>query len=777
MLSHAQNRIGTFRPDGAAPIPWAISAQHCLVWNGSPYQAVGLRIPGTRDAIVRAAEQGITDVIVELPHNGAGWDAAIEALAAQNMRYLIAIDSLALAAEAFVVEPQSYRINSVTPGQTVRVSVPSSLSALVVLASKRDASIAHSQRIASNKSQISYTPSATSGDNNVILLYPELTAAPLVDCWEGFDDRRDSLLRSLKNAKFGAGFRGLLNPLGASLARSNEITSVPKSPRFRAEFAAFLERRYRNIDTAMKSWSMSVSEVDSFAILSRLVPLWSGNRGVSELWDPATDKTYLCDSKRSQFWTDLRSVIAGEEVRRYQRLCASIKKVVDVPVLQDWVGWHHWYEGASDGLDGISAKLPSTNYLDAMDYAGRAASSLYRQPQSAWLIAGQIDVDGTDPNFKMDAFVDDLRSMGVHSFYFQTDVEAVRAAIKPLNEKIQADSGSATWSPIPIFYPEAANFPAATQRLPAGRWWLPSPLAGNRIDLGSQFFAYRTDSNGQATFVLWSKTPSPKTKVRFGTPKTVQVHGLDGMPIPIKVLKDGVELDLGEFPVFFSNTAEIPVPQPAYNEAMARFELLVKRASKSLAEITEPAFAVRDAVRGFDRNPGGSMVRIMDSIEKINRQLAPYMWVEAEAYRNSTFSDMQLISGCSDGAAMTLRASLLGLNENYQIQYTFPNRTPEEVEVWMAARIAPAYMADVSLYFGSQQLKIMEGPISRYGQGYGWYRMGVTRNSGNQATMEIRVIPSLGADISIDAFMLSPTPFRPNGPIQPYIETPLPPKP
>src|SRR6185369_5392842 len=98
----------------------------------------------------------------------------------------------------------------------------------------------------------------------------------------------------------GAGLRGIVNPLGRMLALArNDARFVPSSPYFRYEFRTYLEKKYRNIEVAQRAWSLSSNELKTFDEMARLVPLWAGNRGVSQLWDPTNDKMILCDQKRS----------------------------------------------------------------------------------------------------------------------------------------------------------------------------------------------------------------------------------------------------------------------------------------------------------------------------------------------------------------------------------------------------------------------------------------------------------------------------------------------
>ena len=80
----------------------------------------------------------------------------------------------------------------------------------------------------------------------------------------------------------------------------------------------------------------------TFADLARLVPLWSGGRGVAYLWDPVTDKTYSCDKDRSQIWKDIEETVSLAATRRVQRLCAlsPILRVIERKRQFHWAQSH-----------------------------------------------------------------------------------------------------------------------------------------------------------------------------------------------------------------------------------------------------------------------------------------------------------------------------------------------------------------------------------------------------------------------------------------------------
>lgn len=764
-ITYSQLGSGVYR-SGGEEAAWRINEHHSLIWNGQPYLPVGVRIPGTAEAILAAKAQGISDVVVELSANGLGWKEAFAALELSGMRYIIAIDSLAPGAAGFAIEPQNYRMVGITDRRNVDLPMAESTSALAVLAHRRDSTITFSRRIKVSGGRLSLTVDSPNGLEQILLIYPETISIGVLDCWSAMDDHRDSLLHALKSTPPGKGLRGILNPLGDMLAQSDRLF-VPTSPRFQAELAAHLEQRYRNIESVQRAWSMSSSEFESFAQLARLVPLWAGSRGVEQLWDPATNKLYPVEARRSTIWSDIKLVLATAESRRFHRLVEALQKVCTVPIVQGHVGWHPSYENATSALDGISAQVSGTTPSAIAEAAGRAASSAFRMARPVWFIAGSIELVGQEGIGQVTNILDDLDSIGVRGAFFRTGDPQTRMQVAQEAEKRAVSNRSATYSPTPIYYPENARNPAMTQRLAGGRWWLPAPFAGNRIDLGSQFGAYRMETQLGNVVAIWSKGSPQRVRLRVADPKKLAFTATDGSDPNPQISKNKLEVTIGNLPLLISGTDEIPIPQPAIDECIAAFQNLVAKALAMRIDGSEPEFEFRNGLASLERSPGGSFIQMKNAVEKLNDRVGRFVWIEAEASRDNTFSEISDMRGASDGKALSLRASALGLAKDYYAQYSFLPKTDADLEVWLAARLPREFREDVSVLIGSQLMKVQGESVSHYGVGFGWYKLGSTRVGGASAQFQVRVIPRLGTDISIDAIVFSPGPFEPNGVFHP----------
>lgn len=705
--------------------------------------------------------------MVELPANGMGWREAIATLELHGMRYVIAVDSLAPVCRGYAIEPQSYRIAGITQRRKLELTLPGVRSALVVMAHRRDRSVTSSRRVLLAEGRLSLDVDSRSGLEEVLLLYPETHSIASLDSWEAMDEHRDAILRCLKTHPPGPGLRGILNPLGNMIHQSADRQFVPNSPRFQAEFAAALEQQYRNVESVKRSWSMAANDLESFADLARLVPLWSGTRGVEMLWDPRTDQLHPVESRRSSIWSDIRALMAQAESKRFLRLVGAMRKVCDVPVVQDWVGWLPAYEQSAPALDGLAARTVGANFVSLAESGGRAASSLLRWSKPGWLIASRIEFQAQEGMGLIPGVSQDLAALGMRGFFFATEDIATRSQIAQEANKRADDPGLAASSPVPLFFPENALNPAHIQPLPGGRWWLPTPEAGNRLDLGTQFTGYRRQTGAGDVYVLWSNSGVRRVRIRVLDPKRLQFQSADGSDPDPSLGRGRLEVTIGPTPLVITGTDEIPIPQPAVDEAGLRFAQLGKEAERFRMDFTEEDFAFRDAFSSFDRNPGGSYGGMMQALHRLNARLARYMWIEGEHFRETSFSEPLAVVGCSAGGVLSLRATLAGAGDDYVAEYAFASRSSEELEVWIAARIPREYRKDVHLVVGSQILRIASEPVSLYGQGFGWYKLGLTRLGGPQSTVQLRVAPQVGAELAVDALLFYPGRFEPKGIRQP----------
>ena len=561
------------------------------------------------------------------------------------------------------------------------------------------------------------------------------------------------------------GLRGIVNPLGNVLRlATRDATTVPTSSAFRDEFAAYLETRYRNLETNQKAWSMSSSPIKTFAHMARLVPLWSGSKGVSQLWDPETQNLYPCSSRASTIWNDLRVVIGSVAARRYNRLADAVRSACDVPIVQEWAGWAAPYEAVNPSVDGLGMRSASTSPSAIAESASPATSSLLRWRTPGWLIATDVDLrSAVDLSTQLASVLEDLGSLGARGWFVRKGPAGVPAAVEAEATRRSGDATFASWSPTPIFFPENATNPAAAQRLPGGRWWLPSPANGNRIDLGHEFFGYRYEDGNSTFTAIWTLRGIGRVQLRMLDPKAAQFSCADGSDPQPKINKKGVEVTLGDTPLIISGTSEIPIPEPALAEALSEFDSLLGLAATLGRDPTEEQFLFRDALSGLERGPAGSFATQRLQIGRLNFKVASFTWVEAESSKATTFSEVLPLPGTSGGSVLALRSELDPGAGGFYADYTVQVRSDADQEIWVAAKVPAGARSGLRAVVGGQTLTLSGESVGRYGAGFGWYKLGTTRLGGGSQKIRIAVDGANGAEVLLDAIYITPGGPPPSG--------------
>ena len=760
---------------GIASGNWQIAPSGTLRWDEADYAPVGVRTSGEPEELDRIATLGIQDVIVDLPASGHRWASTIEDLEKRKFRYLIRVNSAAPMAMGISVEPQGYRIVGIDGPRDFTLSLPAARSALVVVALKNDGSVSQQSRLPVVNGVLRVSvKGGTKESERVVLVYPEQESALDVDYWQAFDSHRDTLLAALSKTQAATGLRGIVNPLGRTVSMTGRGSRfVPTDPFFRAELARALESRYRNVDSAVRNWGIGsgfvVSEVGSrqgekakaltsLADVARLVPLWSGARGVRQFFDPDQNRLYLCDSQRSRAWDDINDVIQEVQTKRFDSLARSIRLSRRIPVIQEWNGWSTTYERSAPQLDGIGIRTVGSNRSDILSTAARGASSALRWSKAAWIVAS--DVETSENLAETSDTVDTLQSLGARAIYLRLPPASKSAEFKTLIARLNERSLVAD-RPQTLFFPENALEPGAPQQLTGGTWWLPSPASGNRIDLGEDWFAYRLSGREGNGLYLWTLSPG-RHRLKLLKTDGVLVKTLDGSDPGVKVSKGRIELNVGELPILITGTDEFPLPEDAFTKTMTNYGALARLNQNKKRDIVEETLMFNDYVRGLDRNPGGNFTLLRDIYRRMCLRVGDALWIEAESSRSHTMSDSVEVSGCSNGTALTLESRLTE-QIGYFAEYTIGPQPSEDLELWIAARIPADRREDVTVSFGSQTLKLVEAPISPYGQGFAWYRLGVTQSQRGIAKLVIRVNKPDGADFAFDTLLLTPDPFRPRG--------------
>jgi hypothetical protein len=94
--------------------------------------------------------------------------------------------------------------------------------------------------------------------------------------------------------------------------------------------------------------------------------------------------------------------------------------------------------------------------------------------------------------------------------------------------------------------------------------------------------------------------------------------------------------------------------------------------------------------------------------------------------------------------------------------------TRGDVDLWVAARLPKNGRRELQALIGGQTLLATEAPLSAYGAGFAWYRLGTTQLTGGVAKVTLRMNRSVGGEAAIDALVFAPAGWRPSGVNYPY---------
>jgi hypothetical protein len=753
---------------------WAVAASRALVWDGTPYIPMGWRVGDSVETIKEAAATGVKDLLIDLPV-GSDWKPQVTQAESLGMRYLLAVQDPAPRAPGFIVQPSAYRIDKVPRQAEYSIPIPNGRSVFFVLLSNPDFSIANKgwAEVSNGTARIS-VHETISGQGFLLLLYPRVESSDITDYWERFDKQRDLVLGRLRAANLGKGLRGIVNPLGRpAMWTSYEGGFVPDSVAFRMEFETYLRTKYKDTVAVERAWRMTAPDLKSFEVAARLVPLFNRNRGVDALLDPTNGTLISVDRSGCSYWRDLQTIIENDASRRTSRLSLAIRQIADVPVVYEWSGWSPVYDSREPSGVGIGMSAIGIGLDPIESNAAQAASTAISWGGMRWLLATEMRTSDGKPytaEAPLRNAIADTMELGAKGWFIRWSGGSEAPWLRAMEGEIAADFSLAGRAPRAVFYPENARNPAMTMRLPGGVWWLPTPAAGDRLEVGPEYEAYRHSAGFGSFVAIWRLGSPAKVRLRFSLPERVLLTRHDGSPVDAKIVRDGIELTMDNLPILIRGTDEIPIPQDSIDLARADYLSMVSLAKKQAVDIGNFRFAFDDGVRSLDRNPGASFVKMTQALRDIEAKVAPFTWIEGESPSENAIGELLNSAACSGGKTLRIRTPLRPGPEGYSVTYRFKRNDDTECELWIAARIPDAARAFITCEVGGLTVQLPRDPESGFGDGYAWYRLGkVTMRKGVQS-VTLRISPNSPIyDISIDALLITPLEFRPLGPRMPRL--------
>ncbi|MCC6442293.1 MAG: hypothetical protein IT210_02430 [Armatimonadetes bacterium] len=810
---------------------WRIDDAHTLYWDDAPYVPVGgmfaskyLESPTeeTWKADISALEviksNGILDLYLLAP-NGitrvppAALQKLIDYLDAAGFRYGLSInDRPANPLVGYVVSPDTYRIGDIAMSGTQTVQVSAARSIAYALISSALSRVVEAGRVPVREGRASVPVSVREGRSYTLLFLPEKTASrasgePLPDVWDGFDEYRDRLVRYLSQVRFGPGFRFYLDPFGRKLAiKSESARLLPTGPIFRMQYENWLRTRYRTVGQLNFAWGLRGRGASTFENATQMIPFWYGNRGQAAVYDPARSLYLNADVGNSRLWSDFQE-FRDRSIREAMSLMSDILKstVADVPVVYSWSQHSSIFSNPTEsGYDGLGIEAYGSGKSLVTDAAAYTFAQAEEAGKTLWCV-----VTGTqtseDPKKSQLGFASReamaehlrwLRDMGAKGFflfglqllpedtwksYALTGDPKQLGWLSGFKRELESDAGFAAYRPRVFFFPTNLFPPSRISEIRPGVWWVPTLRRGVRLDLGDQMSGYLIQEQDGPRAYLWSNGETQKIDIPITKGQEVQAFGPDGTPIPVGK-RPRLTLEVGPEPVQIKGlAAEDVFPMQIAASAMSEFERLLKVAQARRLEVKPFEDTLKGVKTLYKFNEGTAAIiygSIKTPLQILRSALTPFLWMEGEQPTSHTFDEVALNEGCSNGAYLKLFNQDAPGDEGYSATYEFSLGTEAEYTLWLAG--SPQNSPEYSPFLWSIDNAAWQGvadtaPTQSYGQGFAWTRVGAAQLTRGKHTLRLRIAqsraqPSPAWAASIDALVLSRSPFNPDGIKKPGVD-------
>jgi hypothetical protein len=744
---------------------WSITPSRALDWGGKAYTPVGYRMPADSDSIARAQAAGIKDLVLDYSLS-ADIGPVLKQADSSGIRYLLALSDPAPTAPAFLVDPAGYRIDKISAKADISVPIKDARSVFYLILNASDYSIVSKgwSDVVSGSARLTLSlPASESG--YVALLYPRLIQSQLPDYWELLDLRRDAMLAKLSKAGVGPGLRGVINPFGnAESWTQPEANLIPDSAMFRLEFQAYLQEKYKTVPQLELAWKLTRRDLDNFGIAARLVPLFGENRGVEAFFDPESSDVVYASRFQNAYWSDVRTVIATAAFRRTGRIAKAIRQVADVPVIYEWKDWSAVQYRETPSGDGIGMIAEGTGMNPLERYAAPTAATALAWNARRWLVATDIMGPFEDEKQLRDVITQTI-GLGSKAWFIRYRNGIENKWVATLAAEAEASPATAAEIPQAFFYPLNARYPANTMILPGNVWWLPVPVAGDRLNLGPNYEGYKLKAPFGEFTALWRTDAPTKVKLRFSDPSVVSIRSYDGTPVDMKLVKEGIELIVDTLPIIITGTQEIPAPIDAIDLLRADFRALMREAQSKGVNTGSTQFAFDDAFRGMERSPGAAFTKMMDAYDELTLKVAPFSWIEGESSYETNFGEVVQDPAASNKRALSLNTTMKAPTGGYYAKYKFQSLPEMEVaEVWISASVPESLRPIAKISVGDVALAKLSDPQYSGGD-FAWYNLGKVTLRNGQYVLNV-IVPADAPEyrMKIDSVLITPIPFKPNGP-------------
>ena len=812
---------GTFTDASGGQHAWSINDAHTLIWDSEPYIPVGTALvsqylePGAGDEAYQAdiksldalKAKGIVDVIVKRDGPITASDPAalgriIDYLDSNGFSYGIELDDGPNAPLAgYVISPNRYRLEGPSDKTVVTCEWPDVDSAIYVIVNKFDGAIkANGGAIVRDGKTSVYLPSGLKS-GEVLIVYPHktLTDDAAADLWTGYGEYRDRVLAFFKGIKLGRGMRFFVEPFTSKMDFTGEMVGfLPDSNGFRLGFEAYLIRKYKHEGGLNAAWGLN-ENLDSIERAARLVPLWTSGRGVPYAYDKASAQLLSVNPAISlRMWQDIVDYRDGS-AQDYMNSIADVlhKQVANVPVIFAGAGYHRVYANpfGMGGFDGLAARVCGTGEAPADRVAGPLYSLAEESAKSTWFIVagtqastppsppltkggqggypGETGQGGYLGEAAMTGTLDSFREVGCKGFFVDNvlanpDEAAWLASFKAKIARTWTD-----YKPEVVYYPIDPPTGAYSRRIAPGVWWLPSLRKGETSFIGDGLCAYAILGEGKA--YIWSGAGKRRVTLSSGGGRNLNVDYPPGVKLAPK--KDGVfTLNLDETPTVLRGLIFNQVfPRETSQAEINRLTQLVPAADKAGVDVKKARGSLESAKNVFARGQAYISYGIArDGVMGLMSAMGPDAWIEGEKSSASNFGSVVSAPGASGALAMVLDTTEDPPLAPYAATYSFQTAANASYELWLAASpplesSAASYRIDDGAW---TPVSAIDDKVEPYAPGLAWYKVGTVNLMPGSHTLTLRIDAKRAQDsryyFAIDAIVLSPRGFKPNGITKPF---------
>lgn len=794
---------GTFVDSSGGQHPWSINDGHTLLWDSNPYIPAGAVFvasslaPGAGDEAYKSdvtglqslKTKGITDIILKGPvaitaASPNALQKMTDYLDSNGFAYGIEMDDgPTVDLQGYLISPSSYRIEGPSDKTSYSFAWKGVDSALYVVISKLDNTVRSNGGAIIKDGKTVVTLSNPLRDGDILMVYPHKTykAAEMADMWSGYDEYRDRLLAFFKGVKFGSGFRFFVEPFTSKMDFGGDMMDfLPDSSGFRLGLEAYLSRKYKHEGGVNSGWGMNET-LGSIEQAARLVPLWSEGRGAGFLYDRATASLFSVNpALAAQVWRDIIDYRDSSSQEFMNSIAEALhKQVANVPVIFKGSDYSRIFANPfSSGFDGLGAQVYGTGEAPVDRVVGPLYALAEESSKSTWfVVAGtQASADGKTAYLGENALaatLDSYREIGCKGIFLENLLANPEQIDWLKSFKSKVDKGWTDFKPQVISYPIEPATGAYVKRLARDTWWLPTLRRGTTTYIGDTLFAYTIMAEGKS--YVWSGTGPQSVVMNTAGSGTPSVEYPAGVKVAGK--KGGMfTMNFDESPTVIRGIDFRQVfPRDTAQLEISRLAVLIPVADKAGIDVRK-ARNQMDSANNVLKN-GQSYVAYgiaQDALKDLEKAMGPDVWIEGEKSPANSFGNVTAAPGASSALALVLDTDEDAPMSPYTATYGFEAGTSASYEIWVAgsplAEASPvSYMVDVA---GWAPISPADVKAESYAPGLAWHKITVANLTPGPHTLTLRVDGRRTQDnryyFAIDAIVVSPRNFKPNGIVKPF---------